>query len=74
MSSVYNILSAKPHNAHYLKRYCKFIKEQNPMFGRTTVYDLELKTFTSVPKEEYKLLKNIRYFNPNSKYVKENVK
>lgn len=52
----------------------KFTKELNHMFGRTTVYDIELEKFTSVSSDEYKLLKNIRYYNPNSRYVKENVK
>ena len=52
----------------------QFTKEKNPMFGKTTVYDVELNSFTSVTKEEYKLLKNIRYYNPNSNYVKKNVK
>ena len=52
----------------------KFTKEKNPMFGKTTVYDKELNLFTTVTTEEYKLLKNIRYYNTNSTYVKQNVK
>jgi hypothetical protein len=51
----------------------QFTKEKNPMFGRTTVYDTELNVFRSVTTEEFRLLKNIRYYNPNSRYVKENV-
>lgn len=49
----------------------KFVKEQNPMFEKTTVYDSELNLFRSISIEEFKSLKNVRYFNPNSTYVRE---